>query len=155
MLYNFSTCAPGWFSKTFSPRKSLNGSKLDEIWELEDEENTYRMNFHEESDSELKTCKFRVFFVGNIFLTKKHRSIFLYFQTENHKIDLPLLGELGQTSRDPWRIGSESSESRDVWPNSFKSGFLIFSFSYDFFSFCEFLKSLMKSKKWKSHFWRN
>ena len=46
---------------------------------------------------------------------------------ENGKIDLPLFEELGQTSRDLWDTWSETLKSRDVCPNSSKTGF------YDFF----------------------
>ena len=41
--------------------ESLNASKIDEFWELEDAKKTYRVKFHEESDSDVKTCKFQVF----------------------------------------------------------------------------------------------
>ena len=93
MLYNLSTCAPGWFYKKVH-QKSLNGSKLDEIWELEDEKNTYRMNFHEESDSELKSWKFRVFLVGTIFWAEKHLSIFLYFPDRKSQNRLATFGRV-------------------------------------------------------------
>ena len=40
----------------------------------------------------------------------------------DEKIDLPLFGELGQTSRDLTDIWSETLEYWDVWPNSPKRG---------------------------------
>ena len=118
-----------------SPKKSLNGSKLDEIWELEDEKKYVSNEFSRGIRFRAQKLKIPSIFVGIIFWQKNIFPYFYIFLTENHKIDLPLLGELGQTSRDPWRIGSESSESRDVWPNSFKSGFFNFSISSDFLFF--------------------
>ena len=53
------------------------------MWELEDEKNTYRLNFHEESDSDVKTCKFRVFQV------EIGISNFLFSINENPDFDVP------------------------------------------------------------------
>ena len=81
-----------------------------------------------------------------------YTTFFTAEHTEDHKIDLPLLGELGQTSRDLLCICSESSESRVVCPNSSKSGFCrFFGMLYTTLSYSEthrtFLKEITFSQK--------
>ena len=73
---------------------------------------------------------FRAVFRKKKYVGEKHRS---------SKIDLPLFVELGQTSQDSFVSGPISPRSRDVCPNSMKSGKSILKFGL-WLTYC-FVKS--------------